>query len=460
VKGRRRRDVGLSGPVAVIGFAVTGQTVARVLKEKGLDVVAVEDAPTPARESAAASLGVELVVAPGRGELAVLVGRCELVVASPGVPPRHPVFELAGAGQLVSEIELAYRLSSMPIVAVTGTNGKTTVTALVTAMLVASGVRAEASGNIGQPLIATVTNDDVEVAVAEVSSFQLALSSSFRPRVATWLNLAENHLDWHRSLDDYVAAKARIWANQEDDDVALVNSDDPIVAAAAQSARGRVVTFGRTGCGYRLEEGSFFAPDGGLVATSDDLVRDLTHDRLNALAALATALESGGSRKACRAALRTTPPAVHRLTHVATIDGVGYYDDSKATTPAAVVAALRGFASVVLILGGRNKGLDLTAIRRAVDARTDLDLRAVVAIGEAAPEVVAAFAPVYGVVVAGSMDEAVSVAARAARPGDAVLLSPGCASFDWYESYAARGDDFAAMVHELEARAAPRRTGA
>jgi UDP-N-acetylmuramoylalanine--D-glutamate ligase len=439
----------LSGPVAVVGFAVTGQAVARVLRRFGLEVVAVEDAATPARREAARRLGVELIAAPDRAVLAAAVGRCALVVASPGVPPRHPVFELVEPDRLVSEIELAYRLSPVPLVAVTGTNGKTTVTALVTAMLVASGVRAEASGNIGQPLISTVTAGDADLVVAEVSSFQLALTSSFRPVVAAWLNAAENHLDWHPSFGDYVAAKRRIWANQRDCDVAVVNGDDPIVAAAASTAPARVVTFGQAGSDYRLVDGRFLAPDGELLATNSDLVRDLPHDRLNALGALATALEAGALADACRTALRTTAPPAHRLTHVATLDGVAYYDDSKATTPAAVIAALQGFSSVVLILGGRNKGLDLATIRRTIDGAAGLILRGVVAIGEASAEVVAAFAPDHKVVEAGSMGEAVAIATGMADPGDAVLLSPGCASFDWYESYAARGDDFVAAVRRL-----------
>jgi UDP-N-acetylmuramoylalanine--D-glutamate ligase len=460
VSGLHPAGPAVAGPVAVIGFAVTGQAVARALGAMGVEVVAVEDAPTPARDAAAHELGVELVTAPDADKLAATVGRCELVVVSPGVPPRHPVFSLVAADRLVSEIELAWRISPIPVVAVTGTNGKTTVTDLVTAMLVASGVRAEASGNIGRPLIATVTAGQADLAVAEVSSFQLALSSSFRPHVATWLNVAENHLDWHRSFDDYVAAKARIWANQDATDVALANADDAVVMAAARASRARVVTFGSTGDGYRVEGTRLVAPDGTLLATSGDLVRDLPHDRLNALAALATALEAGGSPDGCRRALRVTGPPAHRLTHVATVDGVEYYDDSKATTPAAVAAAVRGFSSVVLILGGRNKGLDLSEVRRAVEGTPGLRVRGIVATGEAAPEVAALFAHGYEVATASSMGEAVSAAAGLARPGDAVLLSPACASFDSYESYEARGDDFTATVRELAARAGAHRVGA
>ncbi len=452
-------DGGLRGPVAVIGFAVTGQAVARVLGAMGLEIVAIEDAPTPERRTAARSLGVDLVMAPDEGELAAAVRRCTLVVVSPGVTPRHPVFSVVEPERLVSEIELAGRLSPVPIVAVTGTNGKTTVTALVAAMLVASGVRAEASGNIGEPLISSVTDGEVDVAVAEVSSFQLALSPSFRPHVATWLNLAENHLDWHRSFADYVSAKSRIWANQHADDVSVANLDDPIVAAEAQRSLGRLVTFGSTGAGYRLVDNRFLAPDGDVLATTRDLVRNFPHDAQNALGALATAREAGASVDGCREALQKTAPPIHRLSHVATVDGVAYFDDSKATTPAAVVAALRGFPTVVLILGGRNKGLDLAAVRRAVDGEPGCALHGVVAIGEAALDVVAAFASDYTVPTATSMGEAVALASRMARPGDTVLLSPGCASFDWYESFEARGDDFAREVLKLSARAVSPRAG-
>ncbi len=353
----------------------------------------------------------------------------------------------------LSEIELAYRLAEIPIVAVTGTNGKTTVTSLVAEMLVASGVSAAAAGNIGYPLVEAVRRPGLEVVVAEVSSFQLALTEAFRPSVATWLNLAEDHLDWHGDLDHYVGSKARIWANQETGDVAVANAEDPVVAEAARDARGRVLTFGLAAGDYHKDGERLVGPDGRELASVADLSRDMPHDVANALAALATAMAAGATAEGCRAALRGAQPLAHRVELVGRVGGVGYYDDSKATTPSAVAAALAGFEVAVLIAGGRNKGLNLGALRRGAEAGGARRVRAVVAIGEAAAEVAAAFDG-YTVVSADSMDAAVTEASRLAQPGDAVLLSPGCASFDWYASYEERGQDFVRAVQRLGARPA------
>jgi len=462
--------------VLVVGFARTGAAVARVLVPRGCEVLAVDDAPSVAARRAAVDLGVELVADPGPTELGKLVAAADLVVVSPGVPPSHPVMTLAAPGVVVSEIELAYRLGGPPIAAVTGTNGKTTVTSLVAAMLVESGIAARAAGNIGYPLVEAMVEPGLDVVVAEVSSFQLALTSSFRPVVGAWLNFAEDHLDWHEDLASYAAAKARIWTNQEAGDVAVANAEDAEVMARAHRSRARLVTFGLSSGDYRCVDDLLVGPDGAVLARRRDLARDLPHDRANALAALAVATSVGADPLASARVLSHHAPLPHRVELVGRVDGVDYYDDSKATTPSAVVAALAGFRSVVLVAGGRNKGLDLGAIpaflrRSATEERDRSDpaggagrsglagetqLRAVVAIGESAPEIERAFAPDWPVVVARSMDEAVATAARLAETGDAVLLSPGCASFDWYSSYEERGADFAravrACAHGVEVR--------
>ncbi len=437
----------------VVGFAVTGQAVARELVERGRAVVAVDDGePRADAERTAASIGVELVWRPSRARLAALAAGCELVVLSPGVPPGHPIFSVADTGHIVSEIELAASLATAPVVAITGTNGKTTVTSLVTEMLLAGGRRAEAVGNIGRPFIEAVGEGAADTFVAEVSSFQLAWTRAFHPTVACWLNLAEDHLDWHADLNEYAAAKARIWANQDHDDVAVVNAGDPVVMKWAETAPGRVVTFGREG-EVRQLDGMIVAPSGE-ICTVSELPRRLPHDVSNACAASAVALAAGAGREACAEALRRGVPMRHRIELVGQHAGVSYYDDSKATTPSAVLAALTGFEHAVLIAGGRNKGLDLAAITRGLESEEQAGrgpglgrLRAVVAIGEAADEVSGAFSG-SGIVIrrAGSMGEAVRAAATMAVAGDAVLLSPGCASFDWYRNYGARGDDFARVV--------------
>ncbi len=433
----------MGGSALVVGLARTGVALARHFSKLGLSVVAVDDHPRPALRQRAALLGVELVEAPSASRLAELARGAEVVVVSPGVPARHPVFGLGPDIPVVSEVELAARLAKVPIVAVTGTNGKTTVTTLVTRMLRAGGRRAVAAGNIGEPLVEAAAGD-AEVLVAEVSSFQLALTSSFHPQVAAWLNLAEDHFDWHCGMERYVAAKARIWANQTASDVAVANAEDPVVMAAAVVAPARLVTFGLADGDYRARGAALVGPDGQLVARVEELPRALPHDLANALAAVATARAAGASPDACRQVLAGFTGLPHRVELVGRRGQVAWYDDSKATTPASVLAALRGFASVVLIAGGRNKGVDLTALRAGAGR-----VRAVVAIGEAAGEVAAAFAGVCPVVTAASMDEAVAAAWEAARPGDAVLLSPACTSYDWYGSFAERGDDFARAVRSI-----------
>jgi UDP-N-acetylmuramoylalanine--D-glutamate ligase len=421
----------------VVGYGVTGQAVERHLTANGWDVVVVDDR----------ARGERVVTAPEPGTLRALVADADLVVPSPGVPLAHPVYALAARADVpvLSEIELAYReMEGLPLVAVTGTNGKTTVTTLIAAMLHRGGISAVAAGNIGLPLIDAVGR--AEVMVAEVSSFQLRSTETFHPNVAVWLNLSEDHLDWHPDVADYAAAKAKVWANQGPGDIAVVNADDPVVMAAAAHAPGRVVTFGLgddADADWRVADGWLTAPDGRPVVAVADLPRALPHDLANDLAALAAVSHFGVADADCRAVLTEFQGLPHRVQLVSDAGGVRWYDDSKATTPASVVAALRGFSSVVLIAGGRNKGLDMGVLRDAAGP-----VRAVVAIGDAAPEVAKAFDGVAPVTVARSMDEAVDAAAGAAQPGDAVLLSPGCASFDWYGSYAERGDDFVRAVNE------------
>jgi UDP-N-acetylmuramoylalanine--D-glutamate ligase len=360
------------------------------------------------------------------------------------VPERHPVFaELAAQDVPIrSEFDLAAALDDRPVLAVTGTDGKTTVTSLVTAMLEASGRRAASVGNTEVPLVAAIDDPDLELFVVEASSFRLGHTHRFVPEVATWLNFGADHQDVHRSPASYEEAKARIWRDLGATEVAVANAEDPVVM---RHVRGDVptVTFGRTEGDYRVE-GGVLVGDGEAIISVGELPRSLPHDITNSLAAAATAVRGGGTWDGVRAALRTFTNLPHRVQFVAEVDGVAYYDDSKATTPHATGAALDGFESVVLIAGGRNKGLDLGELRD----RAAL-VRAVVAIGEAADDVAAVFDGVRPVVRADTMQQAVARAAELAHVGDVVLLSPACASFDWYGSYAERGDDFARRVRAL-----------
>ena len=434
----------------VVGLGVTGEAVARQLLRRGAAVTVTDDRPTGGARARAGQLGLHLVEAPSPDELARLVGAADVVLPTPGLPFGHPAIGLAlAAGKPVwSELELAARWDHRPVVAVTGTNGKTTVTTLVAAMLTAAGRRVVAAGNNELPLVDAL-DLDVDAFVVEASSFRLQFTERFRPAVAAWLNLAADHLDWHPTVEHYAAAKARMWAFQGPDDLAVANAEDPAVLAATAGIAARVVTFGLAAGDFRVVGGSLRAPSGEEIAHASALPRRLPHDLANALAASATALGAGATTGACRVALEGFTGLPHRVQLVGEAGGVRWYDDSKATTPDAVLAAATGFDSVVLIAGGRNKGLDLGVLRGLAPR-----LRGVVAIGEAAADVVAAFAGAAPTAVAASMDEAVARAAELARPGDVVLLSPACASFDWYRSYAQRGDDFARAVGEV-AGAAP-----
>lgn len=432
--------------IVVVGLRVVGTAVARAARDRGIDVVAVDDRPTESTRVSAAGLGVELVEAPDHARLARLIAGSDAVVVSPGVPEHHPVHAIAAdAGvPIASEYDLAAAWDSRPCIAVTGTDGKTTVTTLVAAMLSAAGRRVEVAGNADVPLVEAIADPSPEAFVVEASSFGLGVSRRFAPRVATWLNLAPDHLDAHVDLAHYEDAKARIWANLGPDDVAIANADDPIVVRRSRSLQGRVDTFGLEGTAdWTVAEGRMVAPGGLVITEVRALARTFPHDIANFLAAAASAAAAGASLDAIASVAESFRGLPHRVVLVGEAEGVRYYDDSKATTPHATLAAVAGFPSVVLIAGGHNKGLDLGAL-----AMRPEHVRSVVAIGAASGEVAEAFSGVRPVQIATSMDDAVRAARLAAQPGDAVLLSPGCASFDWYNSYAERGDDFARAVRE------------
>lgn len=389
------------------------------------------------------------MVAPDQAALALLAAEVEMVVVSPGLPAGHPVFSLHSEAEVVGELELGARLTGARLVAVTGTNGKSTITTLVADMLMRSGEAAVAAGNIGLPLV-EASGPEWEVIVVEASSFQLALTSTFHPEVALWNNLAPDHLDWHPSLEHYIASKARIWQRQSGADIAVGNLDDPVVSNALASAPALRRTFGSDKGDWHESNGHLLEGSQPVMALSE-LWRDLPADRLNALAALATATAAGADLESCVESLRNFKGLAHRVELVGEIAGVRYYDDSKATTPDAVLAAMAGLGPVVLIAGGRNKGLSLAPLASSSN-RALQDLRAVVCIGESASQLVQVFSG-SGVPtpLASSMEEAVEISSSLALAGDSVLLSPGCASFDWYGSYAERGEHFVRCVNSLTA---------
>jgi UDP-N-acetylmuramoylalanine--D-glutamate ligase len=435
----------------VFGLGIAGNAVARALASRGVEPVLVDDKPNPSHDALATELGVGLSIAPDLGTLSGLVKDVDFVMPAPGIPEAHPLFAVAhDAGrEMLSEIELAYRWEQQrpggprPMLGVTGTDGKTTTTLLATAMIQESGHRAAAVGNTETPLIAAL-DDDVEIFVVECSSFRLALTHDFRVEAGVWLNLAPDHLDWHRDMPSYRSAKARIWSSARPGDVAVAPSADPSIVAAARATRARTVTFGLGADEpYTCVDGRLSAKGSDLIAATS-MPRALPHDVTNSLAAAAIVLESGaGSLAGVSAALATFRPSHHRIEFVAEAGGVAWYDDSKATSPHAVATALRAFSSIVLIAGGRNKGLDLSGI-----ASAGTSVKAVIGIGESGSEVVGHFDGRCPSALASSMDEAVDRAASLVSAGDVVLLSPGCTSFDWYRNYEERGRDFARAVRE------------
>jgi UDP-N-acetylmuramoylalanine--D-glutamate ligase len=441
----------MSERALVYGAAIAGLATLRALVARGYDVVVVDDHVSPEKSAAVSGIGTTLLERPSSAELAALVGSCDFVAPSPGIPETHPVVVEARSQDvpLRSELDLGYEWESArvggprPMVAVTGTDGKTTTVLMTEAILDRAGRTPVSCGNTEIPFVEAL-DLEVDAFVIEATSFRLAFVESFRCNASAWLNLAPDHLDWHTSMDSYESAKARIWANVTDGDAAIGYANDPIVMRNLERLSCRTFTVGAQTSAYRVEDGHLVSPHGSILECSR-LYRSLPHDQINALAAAAVAMEGGLARPdAVAAALSAFQGPHHRIEFVAEVEGVRYFNDSKATSPHAALTAMRGFDSIVLIAGGRNKGLDLGAMSQEAHR-----LRGAVLIGESADELSRVLAGACPVDSADSMRDAVLKASHLAQSGDVVLLSPGCTSLDWYGGYAQRGDDFARCVEEI-----------
>ncbi len=374
----------------------------------------------------------------------------DLAVLSPGIPPDSAIVAALKQSSVpvISEIELAYQIAGCDFLAITGTNGKTTTTSLLAAMLEAAGRRSLAAGNIGLPLVDAVAQvGESGVIAVEVSSFQLAFIENFRPKVAAILNIAEDHMDWHGNIDAYASAKARITINQTRDDTLVLNQDDPRARVVAQDSAAQIVTFSATGDADACIDSGRLMWRGRTALGRDELSLPGRAGTEDALAAMACAASYGIEAAAIATALRGFKPLHHRLETIAAGHGVTYIDDSKATNPHATLSAVSELEDVVLIAGGRSKGIDLAALRGTVPP-----VIAVIAIGEAADEVAAVFAGLVPVDMAHDMNAAVQAARARSVPGGSVLLSPGCASLDMYDGYAERGEHFARAVRTILAK--------
>jgi len=429
----------------VVGVGVTGRAVAAALGRRGHHVDLADDRPDGVSLAGLASS--EVFDSSDDAVLDGLLARSTAVVPSPGVPRHHSCYRLADrhGRPVVSELDLAAGWDARPVAAVTGTNGKTTVTTLTTTMLRRSGVQAVAAGNTDTPLVEAIDDSGAraDAFVVEASSFRLERTRSFRPRAAAWLNLAADHLDWHGDLDSYAAAKARIFEHQQAEDIAVLPVEDSQVRERVQAPRARVVTFGPSAdVGPHGEQ---LVAHGVSIVPLAEIKRGRPHDLANASAATALALALGANREAIADELREFGGLPHRLQTIASINGVTFHNDSKATAPHATLAAMAGFDRPVLIAGGRNKDLDLSELGTLSDA-----IAGVVLIGEAADELADVFGSSIAQCRAVSMSEAVDLAESLAHDTGAadVVLSPSCASFDWYRNYEERGEDFRRIVLE------------
>lgn len=434
--------------VLVLGLGVSGRSAARFCAEQGARVVAADD--RGAAEIGALDLpaSVETVLGGALPDPADF----DLLVPSPGVPPSR----YAGRARKVwGDVELAARWLSIPIVAVTGTNGKSTTVLLIAALLRAAGLRAEAAGNVGRPALELV-GSALDAAVLEVSSFQLETVDSFRPRVAVLLNLAPDHLDRHGDFAAYRDAKARIFANQTAEDFAVLNDADPNVADLASRTRARVLRFRRDrppgeSEGAWSEAGAIkvrFGPGAPVRVSLEGLALSGSHNVENVMAALLATAALGADLRRAATALADFAGLPHRTETIASKDGIDWVDDSKATNPHAAARALEGCnRPIVWIAGGRDKGLDYDALAESACDR----VREAILIGEAAPKLARALAGRVPCSEVGNLGAAVGRAAQVARAGDVVLLAPACSSHDQFANYEARGRAFREQVAALGA---------
>ncbi len=457
--------------IVVVGLGVTGIAVARFLSSRGAAVIATDmasksDLGSKVREFQASDISLEL-----GGHRSETFKKADMIVLSPGVSHTiKPVLRARERGiPVMGEIELASRYIRQPVVAVTGTNGKTTTTELLGDMLKRSGLKVFVGGNIGNPLIDYAGGkQDADVIVAEISSFQLDTIETFKPQVGVLLNITADHLDRYPDFNAYAASKMRLFENQQADDIAVLNGSDPLVRSLTESIKSQKLYYGslnnheegalfneesmtfrfkdssRPGMQFRLPPSAFRIP-AALDLSSFKLTG--RHNIENACAAGLAALAAGGQPDAIQGTLNQYRGSAHRMEYVATIDGVDFYNDSKATNVAAVMRAVECFRQpVVLIMGGLDKSGNFTELREVVPRH----VKKLFVMGQAADLIRTALEDTVATATVISMKDAAQQAYQAGSPGDVVLLSPGCASFDMYDNYAQRGNDFKESVAMLK----------
>jgi len=443
-------------PVAILGLGKSGSAAARLLAARGAVVYASDAFDGDTQRDAARALRAEGIEAETGGHNVSRVLTSRLVVVSPGIDPATDVRKaVREAGvRTVAEVEVAFRNLESRVIAITGTNGKTTTTELCGHLLRAGGLNALAAGNVGTPLSEiALLNDQPDWLAVELSSFQLADLETFDPDVGILLNLSPDHLDRYETLESYYADKRRLFANACDGSQWIVNADDAAVCAMVDGVAGTVLHVSSAGPvekGAHLDAENFLTASWNgrterwLPATQLQLVG--RHNAMNAMAAGLAASLAGCATDDLRAGLRSFEPLPHRLQPVGEYDGVLWVNDSKGTNISATRVAIEAFERpVVVLLGGRHKGEPYEALLPVLNEHA----RTVIAFGEAAPRIVGDLTGQVPLTVASGMDDVVRIARQVAEPGDVVLLSPACSSFDMYSNYAARGDAFTDAVRKL-----------
>ncbi len=442
-------------------MGVSGVATAKVLKGLGAEVTVVDEADTPSLRAIASSLRRTGVMTKLGTDAFVSLNSVDLIVVSPGVPTDSGVIRQAESSgiEVLSEIEIAASLTDIPMIAVTGTNGKTTVVTLIGEMLSAAHIDHAVAGNIGRPLIEVAASEKkAKVLVVEVSSFQLEHIKRFRPHIGIILNISEDHLDRHRNMEGYLALKMRLFENQTKRDFAVINKDDKRLVKAADNKNAQVIKYSRLQAvdqGVYIQDGmiKIKMPQSGeerVVGPVKDIRLQGSHNVENVLAAIAAASLYGLEPEPMMKAVRGFGGLKHRMEYITGIDGVEYYDDSKATNPDAALRAIQSFdRPIVLIAGGRNKNMDFSALAKGMAGK----VKAAVLIGEASDEIGSAISAenkdinIYNAL---SMDQAVAKSQQVAGSGDIVILSPACASFDMFSGYEERGRVFAKAVNHIE----------
>jgi UDP-N-acetylmuramoylalanine--D-glutamate ligase len=437
--------------VLVVGFGRTGRDSARFLAQQGAHVLVSDLHPAAALRAEMTELSDPAIEYRLGTEEPDCLDGIDYVIPSPGVARENVLLQQASARRIpiLSEIELAYRFIRAPVIAITGTNGKSTTTTLVGEMLTTAGKKVFVGGNLGVPFISAVSND-WDWTVLEISSFQLEWVKQFRPRVAVLLNLSEDHLDRYASFAAYCAAKARIFATQTSSDIAILNRDDAPVWEMRNRLNSRVLSFGFAEVG----EGVFVAGDEIIWRDSGAEERFSLanvklhgiHNLENMMAAVAATKAIGVAHDSIEMVLNRFPGLEHRLEFVRDKDGVAYYNDSKGTNVGAVVKSLESFsAPVILLAGGVDKGGCYAPLERQVKKK----VRRLVLFGAAKEIIARALGGLTDTVIVEDLPAAVADAAAHSRPGDVVLLSPGCSSFDQFKNYAERGRAFKTLVQNL-----------